>query len=175
MFVKRNVFLVGPPAAGKSTVGKQLASRLGLEFVDTDDEIESRTGADVAWIFDVEGEEGFRARETALLGELTQRKGIVLSTGGGTIIKPENREMLSARGTVVYLRAGKHQIIERTLKDKKRPLLQVENRAEQIEKIIEERDPIYAAVSDLVIDTQDSAAKTVVNKIIEVLSKGADV
>ena len=123
MAEKRNIFLIGPMGAGKSTIGRQLAQQLSMEFVDSDNEIEQRAGADISWIFDVEGEEGFRKREERIINELTQRQGIVLSTGGGSVLSKDTRNYLSARGIVIYLKTTVDKQVERTLRDKKRPSL----------------------------------------------------
>lgn len=165
--VKQSLFLVGPMGAGKTTIGKLLAQELKLNFKDTDKEIEERTGADIAWIFDVEGEQGFRQRETQVLDELTQQMPpVVLATGGGVIIKSENRGFLCARGLVVYLKAGIDSQVERTSKDKKRPLLQNENPQQVLENLMQERQPLYEEVADLVMDTDVDSPKTIVKKII---------
>jgi len=135
MAEKRNIFLVGPMGAGKSTIGRHLAQQLHMEFVDSDTVIEERTGADISWVFDVEGEEGFRKREEAVLEDLTQEQGIVLAT--------ENRNRLSARGVVVYLETTIEKQLARTNRDKKRPLLQTDNPREVLEQLAEERNPLY--------------------------------
>ena len=127
MAEKRNIFLVGPMGAGKSTIGRQLAQQLNMEFFDSDQEIERRTGADVGWVFDVEGEEGFRDREEKVINELTEKQGIVLATGGGSVKSRETRNRLSARGVVVYLETTIEKQLARTQRDKKRPLLQVDS------------------------------------------------
>lgn len=123
MAEKRNIFLIGPMGAGKSTIGRQLAQQLSMEFVDSDNEIEQRAGADISWIFDVEGEEGFRKREERIINELTQRQGIVLSTGGGSVLSKDTRNYLSARGIVIYLKTTVDKQVERTLRDKKRSVV----------------------------------------------------
>jgi shikimate kinase len=122
MAEKRNIFLVGPMGAGKSTIGRHLADELHLEFFDSDHEIERKTGADIAWIFDLEGEDGFRKRELETINELTDKQGIVLATGGGSIITPAVRNRLSARGIVVYLQTTIDKQVARTQRDKRRPL-----------------------------------------------------
>ncbi len=127
MAEKRNIFLVGPMGAGKSTIGRQLAQQLNMEFFDSDQEIERRTGADVGWVFDVEGEAGFRDREEKIINELTEKQGIVLATGGGSVKSRETRNRLSARGVVVYLETTIEKQLARTQRDKKRPLLQVDS------------------------------------------------
>lgn len=148
-----NVFLVGPMGVGKTTVGRLLADELGYTFVDTDREIEARCGADIPWIFDVEGEEGFRQREIKALAELSKRKNIVLATGGGIILKPENREQLKLHGFVVYLTAQLDLLVERTGKDKKRPLLQVDDPRRALQKTLEVRDPLYREVATVIVPT----------------------
>jgi shikimate kinase len=150
----QSIFLVGPMGVGKTTIGRQLAKLLGYEFLDSDHEIEAKTGATIAWIFDVEGEAGFRQREQAMIDDLTRRRGIVLATGGGAVINPENREALKQRGLVVYLKADVDELIKRTSHDKNRPLLQTENPRQKLEALIREREPWYLEVADLVFDTQ---------------------
>ncbi|MGD8926504.1 MAG: shikimate kinase AroK [Thioalkalispiraceae bacterium] len=150
----QSIFLVGPMGVGKTTIGRQLAKLLGYEFLDSDHEIEAKTGATIAWIFDVEGETGFRQREQAMIDDLTRRRGIVLATGGGAVINPENREALKQRGLVVYLKADVDELIKRTSHDKNRPLLQTENPRQKLEALIREREPWYLEVADLVFDTQ---------------------
>jgi shikimate kinase len=167
MAEKRNIFLVGPMGAGKSTIGRQLAQELHLEFVDSDAEIERRTGADIAWVFDVEGEEGFRVREEKIISELTENQGIVLATGGGSVINKEVRNKLSARGFVVYLETTIDKQVARTQKDKKRPLLQNNNPREVLENLAQARNPLYEEVADLVVKTDDQSAKVVAKEIID--------
>ena len=148
-----NVFLVGPMGVGKTTIGKVLADTLGLEFFDSDREIEASTGADIPWIFDVEGESGFRAREVRMIDELTRRNEIVLATGGGAVLDPRNRKCLAERGHVVYLRASIRQQVERTSRDKNRPLLQTADPEKKIRELMKIRDPLYKEVADIVVDT----------------------
>lgn len=167
MMRSRNIFLVGMPGVGKSTIGKQLANELKMVFYDTDEVIEQRCGAEISWIFDLEGEDGFRKRERDLIYELTEKQGIVLATGGGAVLTPENRNRLSARGTVVYLKASLGLHVERTARDKKRPLLQVEDKETELKKMQEERDPLYSEVADVIIDTNSSSIRSVVAEIIK--------
>lgn len=155
--------------AGKSTIGKSLASRLHYQFCDSDAAIESRTGADIPWIFDVEGEEGFRARESAILQELLQGDAQVIATGGGIVLKPENREYLKSGGVVIYLTASLDQLVQRTAKDRKRPLLQVANPRERLRQIVAERDPLYRSVATHVVVTDGRGPKTVVQEIMDLL------
>ena len=156
MAEKRNIFLVGPMGAGKSTIGRQLAQQLNMEFFDSDQEIERRTGADVSWVFDVEGEEGFRDREEKVINELTEKQGIVLATGGGSVKSRETRNRLSARGVVVYLETTIEKQLARTQRDKKRPLLQVDTPREVLEDLAKERNPLYEEIADVTIRTDDS-------------------
>ena len=123
MAEKRNIFLIGPMGAGKSTIGRHLADELHLEFFDSDQEIEKRTGADISWVFDIEGEEGFRDREESVIHDLTEKQGIVLATGGGSVVRNGVRNRLSARGIVVYLETTIDKQVARTQRDKRRPLL----------------------------------------------------
>jgi shikimate kinase len=165
------IFLVGPMGAGKSSVGKYLASQLDLTFYDTDEEIEKRTGVDIGWIFDLEGEEGFRQRETEVIDELTQLSNIVLATGGGSVIESANQDILQHRGTVIYLEVSlKHQET-RTLNDSRRPLLRVSNRQEVLEKLQGEREPIYASLADLKVQTDKRTVRAVADDIINYLKK----
>lgn len=163
------IFLVGPMGAGKSTIGRLLSKELSLPFKDTDHEIEARTGADIPWIFDMEGEEGFRARETAMLDELTQLPEVVLATGGGAVMREENRRFLASRGTVIYLETSVDQQYQRTLRDKNRPLIQQDNPREVLEKLLEVRDPLYRSVADLVVSTHQGNPQAVVRKICQYL------
>lgn len=169
MAEKRNIFLVGPMGAGKSTIGRQLAQQLNMEFYDSDQEIEKRTGADVGWVFDLEGEEGFRDREEKVINELTEKQGIVLATGGGSVKSRETRNRLSARGVVVYLETT----IESNLHARsviKRPLLHVETPPREVlEALANERNPLYEEIADVTIRTDDQSAKVVANQIIHML------
>lgn len=155
--------------AGKSTIGRHLAQMLHLEFHDSDQEIESRTGADIAWVFDVEGEEGFRVRETQVVADLTEKQGIVLATGGGSIQSKEIRNNLSARGIVVYLETTIDKQVARTQRDKRRPLLQVEDPREVLENLAAIRNPLYEEIADVIVKTDEQSAKVVANQIIEQL------
>lgn len=150
-----NVYLIGPMGSGKTTIGHRLAKRLGLEFLDNDHELEEHTGASVGLIFDLEGEEGFRKRETAMLRTLTARKNILLATGGGTVLAPENRELLKSSGTVVYMRTSVRQQINRLSRDKSRPLLQSGDREEKLARLAEERNPLYEEIADIIFPSQD--------------------
>ncbi len=165
----QNVVLIGPMGAGKSTIGRQLSAKLGFEFLDTDTIIESRSGADIPWIFDVEGEQGFRDRETAVLNDVLNVKNSVVATGGGIVMREENRALLQRIGKVFYLCAGVEQLIKRTQKDKKRPLLQVADPQKKIKELLELRDPIYRQIADAVIVTDGSSAKSVVQEISDVI------
>ena len=157
--------------AGKSTIGRLLSQELGLEFHDSDREIETRSGTNIPWIFDVEGEEGFRQREQAVIDELTQLDGIVLATGGGAVLREANRRHLQSRGTVVYLQTSIEQQLERTAKDRNRPLLQTENPRAVLERLIEQRDPLYRDCCDLLVRTDRRHPRGVVNDIIRFLKR----
>jgi shikimate kinase len=167
MAEKRNIFLEGPMGAGKRTIGRHLADELHLEFFDSDHEIERKTGADIAWIFDLEGEDGFRKRELETINELTDKQGIVLATGGGSIITPAVRNRLSARGIVVYLQTTIDKQVARTQRDKRRPLLQNDDPEVVLRNLAESRNPLYEEVADYVVDTDDQSARSVANQIIQ--------
>jgi shikimate kinase len=157
--------------AGKTTIGRLLAESLHMDFVDSDHEIEQRTGASIPWIFDVEGEAGFRKRECSVINELTQRTNTVLATGGGAVLSTENRQALQARGTVIYLSASLEQLMKRTSRDKNRPLLQTENPQSKLEEILNIRDPLYREISDIVINTDKTDVRSSLKSIISALSK----
>lgn len=166
MISAQSIFLVGPMGVGKTTIGKVLSEELGMAFFDSDREIEASTGADIPWIFDVEGEAGFRVREARMIENLTQKKGIVLATGGGAILSMENRKFLSARGLVVYLRASIKQQLERTSRDKNRPLLQTPDPEKRIKELMKMREPLYREVGDIIVDTNRRNPKTVCQEIL---------
>ncbi len=160
-----NVILIGPMGVGKTTIGRALAKQLHKEFVDSDQEIEDRTGVSINTIFDIEGEDGFRKRETAVIKELVQRKGIVLATGGGAIISEDNRRALRSNGFIVYLHASVDLQLERTRNVKNRPLLQNNNPRETLIALMEEREPIYRQEADLIIDTDEHAPTAVAREL----------
>lgn len=167
MEASRNIFLVGLMGAGKTTVGRQLAQRLGKSFHDTDQEIERRTGVRVATIFEIEGEAGFRAREAQAVAALTGVEDAVLATGGGVVLRPENRERLKAHGFVVYLRAQPRDLWARMRHDKSRPLLQTDDPFKRLEDLFVARDPLYREVADLVVDTGRQSASTLVGQLLK--------
>jgi len=171
MKVPNNIFLVGPMGAGKSTVGRQLAKTLDMEFVDCDREIEERTGVTIAIIFEVEGEEGFRKRERAMIEQLTERDGIVLATGGGAVVDEDNRSRLRTRGFAIYLNAPIDLLLERTARDKQRPLLQTDDPKAKLIALANEREPLYQQVADLVVKTDRRTARHVVKEIVRRLSE----
>lgn len=169
MAFSHNVILIGPMGAGKTTIGRLLAKELGFSFHDTDTEIEERTGADITWIFDLEGEEGFRRRETDVLRELCQHSRSVIATGGGAVIKDENRKILSAAGTIVYLKASIGQQLKRTERDQRRPLLRDGDREQILSDLMEQRAPLYQEIADITIHTSDRGARTVAKEIADKL------
>lgn len=171
MATNKNIFLIGLMGAGKTTIGRQIANELSLEFFDSDHEIENRTGVTITHIFDIEGEDGFRKRETNVLNDLTKQKGIVLATGGGAILKPENRQFLMSRGTTIYLYADIKTLLERTSKDRNRPLLQTENPQAKLEELFEVRDPLYRETADMIIDTGKDSIRLAIKEILEKLQE----
>jgi shikimate kinase len=165
----KNLFLVGPMGAGKSAVGRQLARLTHLDFVDSDEEIESRTGVDIPFIFEKEGEEGFRKRESKVIDELSSRDGIVMATGGGAVVDPESRSRLGGRGFVVYLYTSVKQQLERTQRGRNRPMLENGDREKILEDLMESRDPMYREIADLIVDTDGRRVQTVAREIHEAL------
>jgi len=161
------IFLIGPMGAGKTTIGKQLAQSLGMTFGDSDHEIQRRTGVDIPTIFEYEGEEGFRQREQQAIDDLTQVDNQVLATGGGAILRAENRQHLSARGIVVFLACSPEQQFERTYRDRNRPLLQTEDPLERLKALMAEREPLYLSTADYMVSTEGRSAATVANEILE--------
>ena len=169
-----NIFFVGLMGAGKTTVGKLLAKRLGKTFYDSDHEIENRTGVNIPVIFELEGEAGFRKREVMAIEELTAMHDIVLATGGGAVLCKQNRESLSQHGTVVYLRASVNELWHRTKNDKNRPLLQTDDPRAKLEKLYTERDPLYREIADIIIDTGDQSVGSIAQHLEETLNKHAN-
>ena len=160
-----SIFLVGMMGAGKTSVGRVLARRLGKQFCDSDHTIEERTGVRIPVIFDIEGEDGFRTREHTVLSELTERKNIVLATGGGAVVNPDNRKLLRERGTVVYLRAAVRELLNRTRHDKNRPLLQSGDPRTRLNTLFDQRDPLYREVAHIVIETGSPSLSSLVNRL----------
>lgn len=166
---KRNLTLVGPMGAGKSTIGRLLARELGLVFKDSDRVIEERTGASIPLIFELEGELGFRDREQQVIAELMQCRGLVLATGGGAILRPENRSTLVSGSLVVYLHTSVEHQLERTARDRNRPLLQTDNPRQVLEDLLKVREPLYREVADIIIETDTRPPRLVVQEILEQL------
>ena len=160
-----NIFLVGLMGAGKTSVGKLIARRLGKTFYDCDHEIESATGVRIPLIFEIEGESGFRQREAKMLADLVQRRNIVLATGGGAVLGEENRRALTGHGTVVYLRASPHDLWQRTRHDRNRPLLQTEDPLAKLTELYGERDPLYREVANIVIDTGSQSLSSLAHRL----------
>ena len=170
MRVPENVFLVGFMGSGKSTVGRQLARELGKDFFDCDRMLEERTGVDIPYIFELEGESGFRRRETAVLRDLAGQRGIVLATGGGVITVPENRDILVSNGFVIYLQASADLLHQRTFRDQNRPMLHARDPRTRIDELLEVREPLYQEVADLVIETGQRGSRRVVHEIVRAFS-----
>jgi shikimate kinase len=163
----QNLFLIGPMGAGKSAVGRQIAKALHLSFLDSDDEIESRTGVDIPFIFEKEGEEGFRKREAKVIDDLSGMESIVLATGGGAIVDAQSRSRLGARGFVVYLYTTVDQQVARTVKGRERPMLANGDSRKILEDLMAVRDPLYREIADLTVETDGRRVKAVANEIIE--------
>jgi 3-dehydroquinate synthase len=169
-----NIFLIGLMGAGKTSVGKMLARRLGKTFYDSDHEIERTTGVRIPVIFEIEGESGFRARESKVLGELVQMQGVVLATGGGVVLNEHNRRMLARHGVVVYLRATPHDLWVRTRHDRNRPLLQTPDPLAKLRELFEQRDPLYREIADVVVDTGSQSVSSLAHRLASRLSRHAD-
>ena len=163
------IFLIGPMGAGKTTIGKQLAQALGMTFSDTDLEIQRRTGVDIPTIFEYEGEDGFRQREQQAIDDLTQIDNQVLATGGGAVLRAENRQHLSARGIVFYLECSPEQQFERTYRDRNRPLLQTEDPLARLKGLMLDREPLYRSTADYTVSTEGRSAAAVANEILSIL------
>ena len=160
-----NIFLIGPMGAGKSTIGRHLAELLNKDFRDSDQEIEKRTGASIPLIFEIEGEAGFRTRESSILDDLTRLSNMVLATGGGVVLSADNRKILRERGVVVYLHAPLETLLQRTRRDRHRPLLQTADRRRTLEDILKAREPVYRQAADMVIETSHRSPVSVAREI----------
>ncbi|APE31284.1 shikimate kinase [Halomonas aestuarii] len=169
-----NLILIGPMGAGKSTIGRLLAAELSREFYDSDHEIQARCGADIPWIFDVEGEAGFRDREAQMIRELTRHENVVIATGGGAVLREENRRVLRESGTVIYLLTTVEQQLRRTAKDRNRPLLQRPDREDVLREMFAQRDPLYRATADVVVRTDRRGPRAVVNEIVRRVTRLVD-
>jgi len=168
---KRNVYLVGLMGAGKTTIAKTLARRLAYHFVDSDHEIESRTGVRLPTIFEIEGEEGFRRREAQVIADLARMHGCVVATGGGAVLRPDNRENLRASGLVIYLNVPLQTLCERTRHDKNRPLLQVSDPLRKLTELYQQRDPLYRSIADLVVSGGRISAQAVLQLLLKKMEK----
>ncbi len=166
-----NIYLVGMPGAGKTTIGRQLARRLQRTFIDADHEIEARTGVRIPLIFDIEGEQGFRNREAKVIADLAGDTDLIVATGGGAVLRPENRMALKQSGTVVYLQAAPRLLFERTRLDPNRPLLQVADPMQKIEELFAQRDPLYREVADIVINSLGGSVSHLVKQLERELQK----
>lgn len=166
-----NIFLIGPMGSGKTAVGKQLARLLRLRFYDSDAEIEQRTGVDIPYIFEKEGEAGFREREHEVIDALTRLEGVVLATGGGAVLRPDNRERLAQRGHVVYLRTGIAQQLERTRHGRQRPLLYTQDPEARLRELMAQRAPLYEAIAAVVVATDGRHVRSVADEIVRQLKE----
>ena len=164
---KPNIFLIGPMGAGKTTMGRQIARRLNMDFEDSDHAIEAHTGVDIPLIFEKEGETGFRKREAAIIDELTRKSRLVLATGGGAVLSKENRQHLQNRGIVIYLHSDIKHLLDRVGHDKNRPLLQTSDPAETLRKIMQVREPLYRETADIIINTGQQSIRAVINIMLD--------
>lgn len=172
MVKKQNIFLIGPMGAGKSTIGLQLSRELNMVFYDSDREIEKRTGVDISWVFDIEGESGFRFREEKIINELTKKSNIVLATGGGSILSKKNRNILSSRGITIYLQVTIEKQLLRTNRYKHRPLLNTSESSDIVlKRLAKIRNPLYEEISDITINVDNKTVKLVINYIKNYLKK----
>lgn len=163
----KNVYLVGLMGSGKTTIGRSLAKRLGFGFVDSDREIEARTGVSIPTIFEIEGEDGFRKREAQVIAEVSRQSGVVVATGGGAVLRPENRENFRSHGFVVYLNVPPQTLWERTRHDRNRPLLQVADPLLKLKELFDQRDALYREVADLIVDGSRINAQAVLQLLIK--------
>lgn len=170
MAANPNIYLVGPMGAGKTTIGRRIAEIKGMSFVDSDHEVEKRTGVDISFIFDMEGEDGFRKREREMIAELSEQPNTVMATGGGAVLDKATRDLLSARGVVVYLETSLEQQLARTRKSNNRPLLEGSDDVEAtLSNLMEERDPLYRSIADIVVVTGEQQARRLAREIVEQL------
>ncbi len=165
MIPSDNIFLIGLMGSGKTTIGRALARHRGMDFLDSDHEIEACCGVSIPTIFEIEGEAGFRRREVMKIDDLSRRHGLVLATGGGAILSAENRENLSTRGTVVYLRCHPNELYQRTRHDRNRPLLQTDDPLKKLQELYAQRHPLYMEAADIVLDTGRQSVQTLVRKL----------
>ena len=165
-----HIFIVGPMASGKSTIGKILAKTLRIDFIDTDKEIERKAGVDISWIFDVEGEKVFRERERDILKEIIKKKDLVISTGGGIVLLEENRKLMSTKGKIIYLDTPLQIQLKRTINDKTRPLLGKGNKREILKAFKKERDPLYHEIADVTINQTEKKPSQILSEIIDKLN-----
>jgi shikimate kinase len=172
--LSRNLFLIGPMGVGKSTIGKRLAQRLNWTFKDSDQEIKQRTGVDIPLIFELEGEEGFRKREKNVIAELVSEPHLVLATGGGAILLPENRDQLKQHGYVIYLHASIDELLKRTTNCRNRPLLQTPDPRTRLEQLMKERAPWYESLADCTVETGHYSVSQVLKTISEHLTQLQD-
>jgi shikimate kinase len=169
-----NVYLIGPTGSGKTAVGKQLARDTGLEFLDSDQEIEKRTGVEIGYIFEKEGEAGFRDREQEMIRELSALEGVIIATGGGAVLASANRECLAGSGVVVYLKTGVKEQLKRTGRSRNRPLLNHENPRLVLEEMAAVRGPLYEEIADLTLDTSNQRVKSVARQLRQMLEQRGD-
>ena len=170
-FNLNNIYFIGLMGAGKTTIGRMLSKQLDKEFYDSDVEIERRTGVKIPLIFELEGEDGFRKRETMALEELCQLSDMIMATGGGAVLMPENRKLLKDSGKIIYLRGKVNDLYQRTRHDKTRPLLQGGNMKQKLERLYLERDPIYTSLADYIVDTGAQSALEITSYIEDLLKK----
>jgi len=168
---KKNIYLIGPMGSGKTTIGNRLAQKLGLSFYDSDHEIETRTGASVSLIFEIEGERGFRKREHQMLQELCSMSDVLVATGGGAVVNKTNRDLLRKSGVVIYLRTSIGQQLERLGRDRTRPLLQTRNRESRLTALATERNPLYEETADLVFPVKNRNIDNTVDRLYKAISK----